>query len=238
MAVGNHRLDRYISRMLGINRRDIKPLLAQRRIIVDDAPALGADQPVNQFSRIAVDGNVLPHLTPVHLQMHKPAGLLSATKDACHPTVLDQLNHPASASLHLVGRLDRHSSGLLLLTNDSRWSQALMAPVGGVNKVYLVRVARPLTEAMVEAFATGMHFPFEDITTLPAKLEILEQCLARVTLMEGRYHQIKRMFGRFRNPVLSLHRVTIGGLTLDPTLEPGQWRELTSQEVAAALTAH
>lgn len=238
MAAGSHRLDRYLGNTLGINRRDIKLLLAQGRVLVDDAPAIAVDQLVNQFSRILVDGKLLPHLTPVHLQMHKPVGLLSATRDARNLTVLDQLEHPTKADLHIVGRLDRNSSGLLLLTNDSRWSQALMAPESGVRKVYLVGVAKPLTQVMVDAFAAGMHFPFEDITTLPARLEILDECLARVTLVEGRYHQIKRMFGRFRNPVVSLHRVAIGPLSLDPVLEPGQWRELSTSEAAEAISAH
>lgn len=237
MAAGSHRLDRYLGNTLGINRRDVKPLLAQGRVVVDDAPALAVDQLVNQFSRIVVDGKALPSVLPVKLQMHKPVGLLSATRDTRHPTVLDQLEHPARESLHIVGRLDRNSSGLLLLTNHSRWSQALMAPESGVHKVYLVGVAKPLTQVMIDAFAAGMHFPFEDIITLPARLEILDECLARVTLAEGRYHQIKRMFGRFRNPVLSLHRIAIGGLKLDPSLEPGQWRELTTEEAAGALAA-
>lgn len=237
MAAGSHRLDRYLGNTLGINRRAIKPLLAQGRVLVDDAPAFAVDQLVNQFSRIQFDGKLLPHLTPLHLQMHKPVGLLSATKDAGHPTVLDHLAHAAKADLHIVGRLDRNSSGLLLLTNDSRWSQALMAPESGVHKVYLVGVANPLTQVMIDAFAAGMHFPFEDVTTLPARLEILDECLARVTLVEGRYHQIKRMFGRFRNPVVSLHRVAIGALTLDLDLQPGQWRELSVNEAAQAVSA-
>lgn len=234
---GTHRLDRYLGNALGINRRDVKPLLAQGRILIDDAPALAVDQLVNQFSRIVVDGKSLPSETPVHLQMHKPVGLLSATTDVRHPTVLDQLEHPARESLHIVGRLDKNSSGLLLLTNDSRWSQALMAPQNGVAKVYLVGVAKPLTQVMIDAFAAGMHFPFEDITTLPARLEILEERVARVTLVEGRYHQIKRMFGRFRNPVRSLHRIAIGSLSLDPDLQPGQWRELSASEAAEAVSA-
>lgn len=237
MAAGSHRLDRYLGRLLGLNRRDVKPLLAQGRIVVDGNPALGADQLVNQFSRINVDGTPLPGVTPVHLQMHKPAGLLSATKDSRHPTVFDDLVHPARLTLHIVGRLDRHSSGMLLLTNDSRWSRSLMAPENGVTKVYVVRVAKPLTQAMVDAFAMGIHFPFENITTLPARLDILETCVARVTLTEGRYHQIKRMFGRFRNPVLDLHRIAIGGLSLDQALAPGQWRELSAAEVSGILSA-
>jgi 16S rRNA pseudouridine516 synthase len=101
-----------------------------------------------------------------------------------------------------------------------------------MSKQYLVTLRDPVHEECVAAFAAGMHFPFEDIVTRPAHLEILEERLARVTLQEGRYHQIKRMFGRFRNPVLGIHRIAIGALTLDGKLAPGQWRELSPAQAA------
>lgn len=232
MSANSHRLDRFLLARTGIQRRALKPLLAQGRILVNEAPAHGADQLVNQFSRVVVDGTPLPFVTPVYLKLHKPAGVLSATRDARHTTVIDLLDHPARSSLHLVGRLDRGSSGLVLLTNDGGWSRALMAPEARVEKVYEVQVLNPLTQDMVAAFAHGMRFDYEDITTLPARLEILEDTLARVTLIEGRYHQIKRMFGRFRNPVLALHRVQIGVVTLTPDLLPGRSCSLRAVEVA------
>lgn len=232
MSARTSRLDRFVPACLGLSRSAIRPLLAQGRILVDDLPATGADQLVNQFSRVLVDGHALPFETAVYLKLHKPAGVLSATRDARHSTVIDLLEHPARDSLHLVGRLDRTSSGLVLLTNDGRWSRALMSPDRGVEKVYVVRVEKPLTLAMVDAFAQGMHFAFENIITLPARLEILEDTLARVTLVEGRYHQIKRMFGRFRNPVLTLHRVQIGAIALPETLAPGCSCALSAKEIA------
>jgi 16S rRNA pseudouridine516 synthase len=109
-----------------------------------------------------------------------------------------------------------------------------MAPESRIEKVYEVRVEKPLTQAMVDAFAQGMHFDYEDIVTLPARLEILEDTLARVTLVEGRYHQIKRMFGRFRNPVLTLHRVQIGVVTLPADLLPGRSCSLCAQEIGGS----
>ena len=231
MSSCTHRLDRYLFARLGLARHAVKPLLAQGRILVDEAPAASADQQVDQFSRVVVDGTALPFVTPVYLKLHKPVGVLSATRDAQHTTVIELLEHPLRDTLHLVGRLDRGSSGLVLLTNDGRWSRALMAPESGVQKVYEVRVEKPLTQAMVDAFAQGMHFEYEDIVTLPARLEILEDTLARVTLVEGRYHQIKRMFGRFRNPVLALHRVQIGVVTLPADLLPGRSCSLCAHEI-------
>ena len=237
MSAHAHRLDRYLFARLGIARHAIKPLLAQGRILVDEAVATSSDQQVDQFSRVVVDGAALPFVTPVYLKLHKPVGVLSATRDPHHPTVIDLLDHPARDTLHMVGRLDRSSSGLVLLTNDGRWSRALMAPEAGVEKVYAVRVAKSLTQAMVDAFAQGMHFEYEDITTLPARLEILEDTLARVTLVEGRYHQIKRMFGRFRNPVLALHRVQIGRVSLPGDLLPGLSCPLSADEVSGSAQA-
>ncbi|MES3007534.1 MAG: 16S rRNA pseudouridine(516) synthase [Pseudomonadota bacterium] len=231
MASGSQRLDRYLSKALAINRREVKPLLAQSRIVVDGQPVSRSDLLVDEFSRIVFDDRVLQAKLPVYLMLHKPIGILSATTDPQHTTVIDLLQRADRNDLHIVGRLDRGSSGLLLLTNDGRWSRALMAPEHDIPKVYLVTVQNPLTPDYVQAFADGMHFAYEDITTRPAKLEILDERHARVTLVEGRYHQIKRMFGRFRNPVLTLHRTAIGSLSLDPELAPGQSRELTPAEL-------
>lgn len=234
MPISAHRLDRLLNQTLGLPRSAVRVMLAQGRILVDGRVASAGNQPVDRFTRIAVDGETLPCETPVYLKLHKPPGVLSATHDARHSTVIDLLEHPARDTLHLVGRLDRASSGLVLLTNDGRWSRALMSPDAAVEKVYEVRVRDSLTEAMVEAFAAGMHFAYEDITTLPARLEILEDTLARITLVEGRYHQIKRMFGRFRNPVLALHRVRIGAVTLPADLAKGSSGALDAEELRAS----
>lgn len=231
MASGSQRLDRFLSRTLGINRREVKPLLALGRIQVDGRRASATDLLIDEFSHVSIDDRVLQAKLPVYLMLHKPVGILSATTDPRHTTVIDLLQRPDKNELHIVGRLDRSSSGLLLLTNDGRWSRALMAPEHEVPKVYLVTLQNPLTADYEKAFAEGMYFDYEDITTRPARLEILENRLARVTLVEGRYHQIKRMFGRFRNPVLALHRTAIGNLPLDPALVPGQSRELTPAEL-------
>src|SRR5690606_24773741 len=142
---------------------------------------------------------------PVYVMLHKPGGVLSATSDARHPVATGLVAHPAAADLHIAGRLDLHASGLLLLTNDGRWSKHLSDPASGVCKQYEVRLRDPLTADYVPAFAAGMYFAFENLTTRPARLELTGSHSALVTLQEGRYHQLKRMFGRFRNPVLAIH---------------------------------
>ncbi|MEH6550763.1 MAG: 16S rRNA pseudouridine(516) synthase [Pseudomonadales bacterium] len=232
MEAPRTRLDRFISSHAGINRRDVRAVLASGRVLVDGVMAREINQVVHEFSHIVLDGKVLQANTPSYVMMHKPAGVVSATKDPRHKTVIDLLDRPDRSSLHIVGRLDFNSSGLLLLTNDGRWSRRLSLPETKVAKVYRVKLAKALTQDYVAAFAEGMYFAYEHITTRPAILKILDETEAEVVLEEGRYHQIKRMFGRFDNEVLELHRVSVGGLSLDPNLAAGQSRDLTAAELA------
>ncbi|MFA7555460.1 MAG: pseudouridine synthase [Spongiibacteraceae bacterium] len=226
------RLDRFISTRIGINRRDVRLILAQGRLRVNGVAAVSINQPIDQFDQVILDEQVLQDRQPVYLMMYKPVGVVSATRDHKHPTVIDLLDHPCRGDLHIVGRLDFNTSGLLLLSNDGRWSRQLTSPEQKVPKLYRVTLAKPLSTEYITAFAEGMYFPFEGITTRPAKLTIINDYVAEVTLIEGRYHQIKRMFGRFRNPVLKLHRVSIGSLCLDEQMLPGQSRELSISERA------
>lgn len=231
MAAKQQRLDRFLSHRLCINMRDVKPMLAQGRILIDEQPATSADQRINTFTHITVDGQDIQRNTARYIMLNKPKDVVSATKDPEHTTAIELLEEPIDTDLHIAGRLDRSSTGLLLLTNDSRWSEGLMTPSAKAEKVYIVELARPLEPQYFDAFASGIHFPFEDILTRPAILEQLSDKTARVTLTEGRYHQIKRMFGHFRNRVVSLHRIRIGHITLDDSLAPGAWRQLRQDEV-------
>jgi 16S rRNA pseudouridine516 synthase len=214
----------------GISRKDLRPILAQGRVTIDGVPATHMNQLVQQFTHITLDEQVLRAETPVYLMLNKPPGVVSATKDDKHQTVIDLIEHSDREELHIVGRLDYNSTGLLLLTNDGRWSRALSNPEHKVVKRYRVKLERPVTREMVTAFAQGMHFPFENITTRPAELTILSERIAEIGLVEGKYHQIKRMFGRYQNAVLTLHRIAIGGLHLDAALRPAQSRVLTAAE--------
>jgi 16S rRNA pseudouridine516 synthase len=225
------RLDRFISERGKISRKEVRLLLAQGRIYLDGLPATAGTQIVGQFSHVRLDQHVLQANKPHYIMLNKPAGVVSATRDDRHQTVIDLLQHPAADSLHIVGRLDFHSTGLVLLTNDGRWSRALSEPAAGIAKSYHVTLEQPLDPRYIEAFATGMYFAYEDITTRPAQLRILSEFEAEVKLVEGRYHQIKRMFGRFDNRVLGLHRSAVGSLQLDAGLAPGASRELTHQEL-------
>lgn len=221
------RLDRLIAKSKNISLRDVKPLLASGVVIVNGQPARNADQVIGEFDSVSVNGVVLQNKTPVYLMLHKPKGVVCATKDKLHKTALDLIDHPQKDELHIVGRLDLNSTGLVLLTNDGRWSKQLMSPHVKVEKHYQVEVQNPLTEDYVTAFAQGMHFGYEDVDIKPVALTITSATTANLVLTEGKYHQIKRMFGRFRNPVLALHRSQIGVYELDSGLAEGKCREIS-----------
>ncbi len=227
------RLDRFLSEKLSINRRDVRLLLAQKRIKINYQYAENIQQLVDQFTHVQFDDTLLQANVPSYLMLHKPAGVVSATKDSRHTTVVDLLPGSHRAGLHLAGRLDFNSTGLVLLTNDGRWSRRLSAPESSIEKRYIVGLDKPVTKEIVMAFAQGLYFAFEDLTTRPATLSIIDAYRVEVVLKEGRYHQIKRMFGQFQIKVLSIHRLSVGRLILEDTLLEGQSRALTELEVSS-----
>ncbi len=235
MAISTKRLDRFISDFCQINRKAVRLILAQKRVTVDATVATDIAQIVDQFSHIVMDNKVLQENQPHYIMLNKPVGVVCATKDEKHKTVIDlltgQFDQEIRECLHIVGRLDLNTSGLVLLTNDSRWSERLTSPEHKVDKCYQVTLENPLTTEYIKAFAQGMYFSYEEITTQPATLRIISSFQAEVILTEGRYHQIKRMFGRFRNPVIALHRQSIGNLSLDESLKGGESRALSLSEV-------
>lgn len=235
MAINRGRLDRFISEHCQINRKSVRLLVAQKRIVVDDVVASDVAQAVDTFSVITLDNEILQANQALYIMLHKPIGVVCATKDDKHRTVIELLGEQWSQaekdSLHIVGRLDLNTSGLVLLTNDSRWSEKLTSPEHKVEKCYQVTLANPVTADYIEPFAQGMYFSYEDITTQPVKLSLLSTYVSEVILTEGRYHQIKRMFGRFQNPVVALHRQSIGRLILDDTLMVGFSRSLVEAEI-------
>jgi 16S rRNA pseudouridine516 synthase len=234
MSSKNGRLDRLLARRLQIDIRSVQRLLASARVQVDGVVARDRQQIVGPFNRILLDAEVLQSAQARYIMLNKPTGVVSATRDARHVTVLDLLAEQDRAGLHIAGRLDFHSTGLVLLSNDGRWSRALSAPCNQVSKRYRVTLQQPLRAQDVQAFAEGMYFSHEGITTRPALLRILASHQAEVCLTEGRYRQIRRMFARLDNRVLALHRSAIGAIELDDRLLPGQSRALTAQEVSGA----
>lgn len=222
------KLEDLIAKRLGAGTRGARSLVLGGRVAVAGGICTDHRREISRFEEVVCDGAIVqPATARLCLMLHKPAGILSATSDPVHRTVLDLIDHPDKNTLHLAGRLDRGSTGLVLLTNDGRWSEALSDPEAKVEKVYLVGTDRPIPAEAVARFAEGFWFATEALVTRPARLEILDDRLARVTLVEGRYHQIKRMFHRLDGIRLTaLHRERIGPYDLPGDLAPGQWRAI------------
>ena len=226
------RLDRLVAQLAGISQQRVRHLIADGHIRLNAETVRDACRDVRPFDTVESGGTVLQQGYPArYLMLHKPAGYVSATAHPAHRTVLDLVG-AASDELHLAGRLDLNTTGLVLLTNDGHWSRRLTLPGSKQPKVYLVQTEDRIDPACIDAFEKGLYFSYENLTTLPAQLEILDTHKARLTLHEGRYHQVKRMFGHFRNRVTHLHREAIGPLTLGDLLE-GESRSLTQEEIAA-----
>ncbi len=230
MAYSSTRLDRLLSSQLGMSKKAVRRLLAQGQVRVDHQPARQMNIPIRQFTHVAVGEQLIQNNPAYYVMLNKPKGIVSATRDPQHKTVIDLLPYSFRHELHIAGRLDLNSTGLVLLSNDGRWSRSLSEAKKGVIKKYHVRLAKPLNSDYVKAFAQGMYFPYEDIHTRPVELKILSEFEAELSLEEGRYHQIKRMFGRFRNPVLALHRSSIGAYPLPKDLGPGDSRQFCPDE--------
>lgn len=227
------RLDRFLSNLPRFNRQDARQLISQGRIRLDGLECRDAQAEVREFSRVQLDDELLQAGKAArYFMLHKPVGVVSATCHPEHRTVLDLLDEPDKDDLHLAGRLDLNTSGLLLISNDGLWTRRLTLPGSKQPKVYRVQTEQPITDEYIEVFARGLYFAYEDLTTLPAELEILGSHSARLTLHEGRYHQVKRMFGHFQNKVIGLHRERVGMLDLGD-LPVGQYRALSDEEVAA-----
>ena len=204
------RLDKHLSKATGTPKASLRRVLAQGRVTVDGLPERDGARLIDKFHKVRLDGQATQDNTPRYLMLHKPPAVVCATRDSQHKTVIDLLDQPWKKQLHIVGRLDYNSTGLVLLSNDGQWSRRLSSPKTCLTKRYLVTTEEPIDSECIAAFRTGFFFPYEGITTRPAELKILGARRAEVELTEGRYHQIKRMFGRFNNKVLSIHRIAVG----------------------------
>ena len=226
------RVDRFLSNLPRYNRQQVRLLLVEKRVRIDGKVVSDPHSEVLEFSRVEVDQEVLQTGKPArYFMLHKPPGCVSATRDPEHPTVLDLINEPDKEDLHIAGRLDFNTTGLMLITNDGSWSRRLTQPATKLPKVYYVETEQDIGAEYALKFTEGLYFAFEDLTTQPAELVLLGPKSARLSIVEGRYHQIKRMFGHFDNKVLRLHRERMGPLELDNALKPGEYRELRTEEI-------
>lgn len=237
------RLDKFLVACAVGSRAEVKNLLKAGRVTVNGKKEKSAKLQINEErDEIRFDGQVLEYEEFVYYIMNKPKGVISATEDSKHRTVLDLLDDLArTKEVFPVGRLDIDTHGLLLLTNDGQLAHALLSPKRHVDKTYLAQVKGIMSQEDVETFAKGI--PLKDFTCQPAKLEILsvdsgkDESQVRVTIAEGKFHQVKRMVSHCGKEVVDLQRLTMGTLALDENLERGEWRRLTKEELEVLLAS-
>ena len=234
------RLDKFLADAGLGTRSQVKTIIRKGTITVNGVPAKKPEQSVNPETDQICDGSrELTAVKTVYYMLNKPAGYVSSTEEHDGPSVLSLLKDEAGQSvpgkgLFPAGRLDKDTEGLLLITNDGALAHDLLSPRKHVEKTYFARVKGPMTEAVEEAFDRGLDIG-EKRPTLPAKLIIVESgaevSQVTVTIREGKFHQIKRMFEKVGSEVLYLKRISFGRLTLEETLAPGSFRPLTEEEI-------
>lgn len=225
------RLDKYLANMGVGSRKEVKDYIKKGLVKVNGEIQTLAKLNIDTEDEISLNNEILTYQEYVYFMMNKPEDTISATKDR-RRTVIDLLDEKdQKRSVFPVGRLDKDTTGLLLLTDDGRLAHDLLSPKNDIEKVYEAQLDQKLDPKDVEAFQEGFYLKPENILTKPAKLEILEEKRARVSIVEGKYHQVKRMFAQCGKEVLALKRLAMGSLVLDENLEIGTYRELTQEEI-------
>ena len=233
------RLDKFLVACGIGSRTEVKLLLKKKTVRVNDSIVTSGKTQVDETAdTISYQGQVLGYEQFVYYMLNKPSGVISATEDKAHKTVLDLLDDTAKKKqVFPVGRLDRDTTGLLLMTNNGALAHAMLSPKKHVDKVYEAQIAGLMTPEDVEAFEAGIVL--EDFTCQPAKLAIItsdskkETCLVHITIREGKLHQVKRMVASRGKTVVQLKRLTMGPLKLDDKLALGAYRRLTEKELEA-----
>ena len=226
------RLDRFIAESTGLTRSLAKKILHKGLVEVDGQVVKKGDLQIAE-QQVRLEGKLLSLPNPRYFMLHKPVGYLSSSQSEVHPSALSLLPEELREGLHCAGRLDVDTTGLLLLTEDGQWSHRVTSPNKELGKVYRVWLAEDVDASVIERFAEGIELDGERKPTRPAQLQLISPREVLLTIYEGKYHQVKRMFAAVGNRVEALHREQVGAIRLDPELAPGQWRSLTEKEIAA-----
>ncbi len=225
------RLDYFVANATTLSRRDAKKAISAGRVRVDGLTCRKPASPVDANTPISLDEQLLSLPAERYLMLYKPDGVISATTDSQQPTALDLLPADVRHGLHIAGRLDADTTGLLLLTTDGQWSHRITSPRVECPKTYRVTLAEPINDLAITQLQQGVLLHGESRPTRPAEVHPLNAREIDLTLSEGRYHQVKRMLAAVGNHVTELHRWRVGTLVLDDSLAPGHYRELTAEEV-------
>ncbi len=229
------RLDKFLADMNIGTRSEIKKMIRKGLVTVNNEVIKDSGVSVTSDDEISFNGELISYQEYEYIMLNKPAGVISASEDKRQETVIDLLDERHRKDLFPVGRLDKDTVGLLLITNDGQLAHDLLSPAKHVDKLYRAKVTGALDESDVKSFAQGIKID-DEFTALPAKLKIISSgdiSEAEVTIREGKFHQIKRMFSALGHEVTWLKRVSMGPLTLDESLKEGEYRVLTTSEITA-----
>ena len=226
------RLDKYISDAMGVSRQDAKKLLSKGAVVMDGKAVKKGDAKVAEENKVYVNGKLLEYRQFVYIMLNKPKGVVSATDDKNDTTVVDlvKADYP-KRNLFPAGRLDKTSTGFVLLTDDGDFAHDILAPKKHVSKEYIVTLDAEITDEIITEFNNGVTLADGTLLKSAELFATEEPMVVRVVLKQGVYHQIKRMFGVFDIGVNELHRTHIGTVELDENLAPGEYRELTATEL-------
>jgi 16S rRNA pseudouridine516 synthase len=237
------RLDKFLSNNTSASRSEVRRLVKAKGVRVNGTLVNNTAMQIALSDQVELNDVPVVNVGRQYFMLYKPTGYISANQDGSYPTVLDLLAQrsnnatgkgqisPRAQELQIVGRLDLDTTGLVLITNDGHWNHRVTSPSSNCKKVYAVTLAQTFDPNTRDAFDKGMQLDGEKKPTLPASLEQLDGTHLRVTIQEGKYHQVKRMFAATGNRVIALHRIAIGQIELDPALQPGQFRPLTEDEI-------
>lgn len=226
------RLDKFIAENTGLTRSQAGKILKSGVVTVNGKVEKSGACKISPEDQICYEGEPLAWIDEgQYFMLYKPQGYVCSHDDGDYPTVFQFFDYPLMSKLHCAGRLDVDTTGLVLLTDDGQWSHRITSPKHHCEKTYLVTLADPVEDFYAEKLAEGILLRGEREPTLPATLEILDDYNVNLTISEGRYHQVKRMFAALGNKVVALHRWRIGDVVLDENLNEGEFRPLTEDEV-------
>lgn len=229
------RLDKFLGHATELSRELARRALRAKRVTVNDEVVKSASLTITADDTVMLDDETVEIRGPRYVMLHKPAGYVCATTDADSPTVLDLLGFDG-AGLSIAGRLDKDTTGLVLLSDDGQWIHSIISPRRQCLKTYVAELDGPIDDAMVKRFSEGFTLRNEVKPTQPALLEAIAGHQVQVSIGEGRYHQIKRMFAACGRHVEKLHRIKVGSVALDASLAPGEYRQLTRAEIDGAAS--
>ncbi len=229
------RLDKFICKSTELTRNEAKKLLKQGKVLVNSQIANNGAMQVHENNQVSLEGQILIQRQSRYIMLHKPADYICSNVDENFPSLLHLLDVEKAFDLHIAGRLDADTTGLVLITDDGRWSHNIISPKKSCAKIYRVTLRDPLKPGTIEKFKLGVQLQGEKNLTLPAILKKITDNQVLLTLTEGKYHQVKRMFAAVGNRVVNLHRQQIGEIKLEQTLTVGQWRYLSPEEFEAFI---